>query len=270
MTTNDSKPRSRLRPGTLRSVVLGAAGIALWLLIWEYCVTIGPLRGLTGLASARETIGTMGELATDGVFWQAVGETLLMALSGTLLALLIGVVSGLGMGLRPSIAAALDPLVQILKPIPPVVILPLALLALGPTRNLGILLTTVAALWPILIQVQTGARAVDPVALDTARALRLTPMKTQLSVVLPSILPYLLSGLRIGSATALMMSVGVGLLAGAPGLGRLILIAQQSGQGATVFAGTLCAGALGVLVTMALAVAQRLVTHDNWGRGTGS
>lgn len=262
---SESKGRIRLRP-----LLLGLFGIALWLATWELFVTVGPLQGLSGLATASETIRTVGSLMTDALFWQAVGETFLMAASGTVIALLIGTVLGLAMGLRPTIAATFDPLLQILKPIPPVVLLPLALLTLGPTRNLGIVLTTVAALWPILIQVQTGARGVDPVALDTARALRLSGMRTQTSVVLPSVIPYLLSGLRIGSATALMMSIGVGLLAGAPGLGRLILIAQQSGQGATVFAGTLFAGVLGVVVTMVLAVTQRIVTHDNWGRGSQS
>ena len=211
-----------------------------------------------------------GELATEGSFWQIIGENLVMAASGTMIALMIGTTLGLVMGLRPSATAIFDPLVQVLKPIPPVVILPLALLALGPTRDLGVLLATIAALWPILIQVQAGARGVDPVALDTARALRLGVARTQMSVVLPSVVPYLLSGLRIGSATALMMSVGVGLLAGAPGLGRLILLAQQSGQGATVFAGTLWAGVLGLLLTVVLAVAQRAITHDNWGRGKQS
>ncbi|WP_176738073.1 ABC transporter permease [Micromonospora inyonensis] len=233
-------------------------------------MTVGPLRDTAGLATASETIRTAGELATDGSFWQVVGENLVMAASGTLIALLVGAVLGLTMGLKPSLSAALDPVVQVLKPIPPVVILPLALLALGPTRNLGVLLATIAALWPILIQVQAGARDVDPVALDTARALRLSAARTQLSVVLPSVVPYLLSGLRIGSATALMMSVGVGLLAGAPGLGNLILLAQQSGQGATVFAGTVWAGVLGLLLTLVLAVTQRVITHDNWGRGTQS
>lgn len=265
-----SRPRGGLRPARFRIMVLGACGMGLWLLVWQYFVAVGPLRGTAGLATASETISRAGELAVEGSFWQVVGENLVMAASGTLIALMIGTVLGLAMGLKPSIAAAFDPLVQVLKPIPPVVILPLALLALGPTRNLGVLLATIAALWPILIQVQAGARGVDPVALDTARALRLSVMRTQTSVVLPSVVPYLLSGLRIGSATALMMSVGVGLLAGAPGLGRLILIAQQSGQGATVFAGTLWAGALGLVLTMVLAVTQRVITHDNWGRGTQS
>ncbi|MDV3128404.1 ABC transporter permease subunit [Mycobacterium sp. 21AC1] len=264
------RPSGDQRATRLRRLVLGVCGIGLWLLGWQYFVTVGPLRDTAGLATASEAIRRTAELSTDGSFWQAVGETLVMAASGTMISLLIGAVLGLAMGLNPSISAALDPLVQVLKPIPPVVILPLALLALGPTRDLGVLLATIAALWPILIQVQTGARDVDPVALDTARALRLSVARTQLSVVLPSVIPYLLSGLRIGSATALMMSVGAGLLAGAPGLGRLILIAQQSGQGATVFSGTLCAGALGVLLTMVLAVTQRIITRDNWGRGTPS
>ncbi|MGV9799129.1 ABC transporter permease [Mycobacterium sp. NPDC003449] len=262
------KSKSRGQLPNFRPAVLGICGIGVWLLVWQYFVAVGPLRNTAGLATASEAIHTAARLSADRTFWQTVGETLVMAALGTVVALVVGAALGLAMGLKPSISAAFDPLVQVLKPIPPVVVLPLALLALGPTRDLGVLLASIAALWPILIQVQAGARDVDPVALDTARALRLSAARTQFSVVVPSILPYLLSGLRIGSATALMMSVGVGLLAGSPGLGRLILIAQQSGQGSTVFAGTLCAGALGVLLTIVLAVTQRIVTRDNWGRGT--
>ncbi|MFJ9590749.1 ABC transporter permease [Streptomyces acidicola] len=246
-----------------RKALLGLVGIVLWLAVWQWATTAGPLAGTAGLTSASETLGASIRLAGEPDLWDALGQTLVMSLTGLGIALVLGVLLGILMGLVPAVFAALDPLIQFLRPIPPVVILPLVLLVLGPTRELGMFLATVAALWPILVQVLVGVRDVDPVALDTARAMRLNWGLSQRTVVLPSALPYLVSGARIGATAALLLSIGVGLLAGAPGLGQLILLAQQSGDASAVFALIVWSGLLGLLYAQVLKALEKLLTRGH-------
>jgi ABC-type nitrate/sulfonate/bicarbonate transport system permease component len=169
----------------------------------------------------------------------------------------IGLVLGVITGMSNTANQALDPTIQFLRPLPAIVILPLALLILGPTRELGVFLALFGAIWPILVQVQVGVRDVDPVALDTARAMTLSWRKTQTAVVLPSALPYIVTGVRIAASAALLLALGAGLLGGAPGLGRRILIAQQSAQSDLAFGLILWSGVLGIALAVVLQVAEK-------------
>lgn len=137
------------------------------------------------------------------------------------------------------------------------VILPLVLLVLGPTMELGIFLAAVAALWPVLTQTQVGVRDVDPVVIDTARSLKLSWFKTQLSVVLPSALPNVVTGIRISTSLALLLAVGAGILAGAPGLGHRIVVAQLADEPDLAFGLILWSGLIGLGVALALRYAER-------------
>lgn len=247
---------------TLR-LARGAVGLVVWLVVWQWFTTAGPLAHTAGLSSATQTFATSADLVGDPDFWAALGQTLVMTLTGVAIAVVVGVLLGVLMGLVPAVFAALDPIIQFLRPVPPVVILPLVLLVLGPTAELGIVLASVAALWPVLVQVLVGVRDVDPVAIDTARAMRLTWGLTQRTVVLPSAVPYLVSGIRIGATAALLLSIGVGLLAGAPGLGRLILIAQQSGDAAKVFGLIIWSGVLGLVFAALLRSLELLATRGH-------
>jgi ABC-type nitrate/sulfonate/bicarbonate transport system permease component len=83
----------------------------------------------------------------------------------------------------------------------------------------------------------------------------------QTSVVLPSALPYFATGIRIAAGLTLMLTIGAGILGGAPGLGRSISVAQQSGSTSTVFGMLLWAGALGLGIHIALAAAERRLSR---------
>ncbi|MQB07949.1 ABC transporter permease subunit [Agrobacterium tumefaciens] len=237
----------------------GVAGFALWLAAWQWITTAGPLAGISGVPTMTAAVGESIRLVSDTRFWQAIGETLVMALSGLAIALVIGIVLGIVTAIWQSANEALDPLVQFLRPIPAVVILPLVLLIFGPTRDLGIFLAAYGAIWPILVQVQVGIRDVDPIAIDTARAMTLPWSRIQTAVVLPSAAPYIMTGVRIGATAALLLSIGAGLLGGSPGLGRLILIAQEAAQSDRAFGLILWSGVIGIIFAFALNIVERAV-----------
>lgn len=242
---------------------LGFAGIALWLGAWQWFTTAGPLSGVAGLPTATDTLTTSFDLLSQSTFWGAVADTLYMAVIGLVVAIVLGVVLGVTMGLSKLVDQLLDPTIQFLRPVPPVVLLPLVLLIVGPTPALGVALASFAAVWPILTQTLVGVRSVDPVALETARSMRISWTRTQTRVVLPSSLPSIATGVRIAGSSALMLAVGVGLLAGAPGLGRLILLAQQTGQSTLVFAIIIWSGVLGLLVSIILTYLERALTRGH-------
>ncbi|MGO4560047.1 ABC transporter permease [Mesorhizobium sp. 2RAF21] len=239
----------------------GVFGFAVWLATWQWATTAGPLNGIAGVPTMSAAVGEAIALIGRQDFWLAIGETLLMALSGLAIAIVIGVGLGLFTAMTPIVNNALDPLIQFLRPLPAVVILPLALLVFGPTRDLGIFLAAFGAVWPILVQVQVGIRDVEPVMLDTARAMTLPWLKTQTAIVLPSAAPYIVTGIRIGATTALLLSIGAGLLGGAPGLGRRILLAQEAAQSDLAFGLILWSGIVGILFAGALNALERMAVR---------
>ncbi|MGJ3192281.1 ABC transporter permease [Paenarthrobacter sp. FR1] len=250
----------------LRQLLLGALGIGLWLAVWEWSTTTGPLSGTAGLPTASETLQSTAALAVDPAFWGTIGQTFAMMLTGLLVAAIAGISLGILMGLSNAAFAALDPSIQFLRPVPPVVLLPLVLLVVGPTTTLGVILAAFTAVWPILVQTLVGVRGVDPVALETVRAMRLPWHMRQTSVILPSALPNIATGIRIAASSALMLAIGVGLLAGAPGLGRSILTAQQSGDGTMVFAIIIWSGLLGLATNALLTTGERRLTRNHGPR----
>lgn len=252
-----------LSASALRTTGLGVAGLALWLAIWQWSTTSGPLVGISGLPSATATLMESARLLVSPAFWSAVGATLSMTALGLGAAVAVGLGLGIAMGLSPVIEAALGPLAEFMRPVPPVVLLPLILLLLGPTSQLGIVLAAFTAVWPVLTQTLVGVKGVDPVALETARAMRLPWRLLQTKVILPSSLPFIATGVRIAGSSALMLAIGVGLLGGAPGLGRLILTAQQAGQGTVVFGIIIWSGVIGILISALLSALERLLTRGH-------
>lgn len=249
-------------PPALRRAVLAAAGFLLWLVVWEWFTVWGPLSATAGLPSASETITGVLALAVSSGFWGAVGQTLTATAAAIVISAVAGLALGIVMGLYPSIDSLLDPLTQFLRAVPPVVVLPLILLIAGPSVELAIALAVVGGIWPILVQSHVGVRDVDPVAVETARSMDLGWSLTQRVIVLPSALPFFATGVRIAASMALMLTIGAGILGGAPGLGKLISTAQQAGDSARVFALVIWAGVLGLAFSFLLERLEALLVRN--------
>lgn len=249
-----------------RTGALGALGLTLWLTSWQWATTTGPFPDTSGLPPLDRTATTAAELLTRRSYWDAVGATVGISLASLAIALIIGGAIGLVTGYSKIAYAVLDPTIQFLRPLPPVVLIPLLVLIVGPSTELAVILSVLGAAWPILIQVRAGVLATDPVALETARSLKLSWWRTQANVVLPSAFPYAATGVRIGAAASLMLTIGAGILVGAPGIGRLVATAQETGQADLVFAVILWSGLLGLIYTGLLSVAETFISA---GRGPG-
>ncbi|MEO3826392.1 ABC transporter permease [Actinomadura sp. B10D3] len=200
-----------------------------------------------------ELLGAFGTALGTGVFWTAVLNTARSTAVGFALAALIAVPTGVLVGRSDVLFHATRFIIEFLRPIPVVAIIPLVVLLYGTGFEATLFLVAFAAVFPILLQTVYGVRDTDPVALDTARSFRLGRLREFLVVVLPSALPFVVTGLRISASLALLVALSTEIVIGAPGLGQQIVLAQSGNATAQMYALILAAGLLGVLFNGLLA-----------------
>lgn len=190
-------------------------------------------------------------------FWQATGSTLLSWGAGWVLGSAVAVPVGLLIATNRWIWRSLKLVVEILRPLPSAALLPLLILTLGITIQMKILVIAWACFWPTLFQVLYGVRDVDPVAWDMARAYRVGALRRFASIVIPTTLPYLATGLRISAVLALGAGVGVELLVGPQGIGRSIYLMDSGVQFNRMWVYVFVAGFIGLGITIGLREIER-------------
>ncbi len=234
------------------------AALAVVLAGWELLAR-GPLHDTVPAASTVLT--TMVSLAATGSFWQNLAETLLSALVGLGLSVLVGVPVGVLFGTSSPVYRSTRFPFEFLKPIPPIVVLPLVILVLGPSREMAFLLVFFGCFFGIVTQTMGGVRDVDPVAIDTARSFQLGRAARLRHIVLPSALPFIATSVRIAGSVALIVAVVSELVGGAPGLGRELLLAQGAGDTAATYAYVTFFGLVGLVANSALGRLERRLLH---------
>ncbi|GGH49449.1 ABC transporter permease [Microbacterium album] len=236
----------------------GAAGIATLALALEVLPRLGFVNP-TYFPPLHQMLGALGGLVQTQTFWAALGSTVLGWLLGLAIATVLGVALGIVVASIPIVDRMFSSTIEFLRPIPSVALVPLAAMLFGTTLQATLLLVVYASLWPILIQVVYGVRDVDRVGLDTARTYRLGLARTVRSVVTPSMLPYLVVGLRLSASIALILEVTGELVIGSPGLGRLIVNASASAATPMMYALVLVTALLGVAINVGTRAAERRV-----------
>jgi ABC-type nitrate/sulfonate/bicarbonate transport system permease component len=200
------------------------------------------------------------ELQTSG-FWSAVGNTLQGWAIGLALAALIAIPAGIVIGSSHLLYRSLRAVIEFLRPIPSVALIPLAVLIYGSGLESKVFLATFASTWPLLMQTLYGVQDVDPVATDTARSFGFGRASRLLRVTLPSAVPYIATGIRISAAVALILCVTAELVIGAAGLGREINLARQGGAVDLMYALIIATGLLGWAMNAVFTRGERRVLH---------
>jgi ABC-type nitrate/sulfonate/bicarbonate transport system permease component len=230
-------------------------------------LALGALQALVGVGilpsryfpSVPDLVAALGEQVRSGQFWAAVGQTLQGTVLGLLLAAVLAIPLGILIGVSEPLYRATRFLVEFLRPIPSVALIPLVVLVYGTGLQAKLFLVAFASFWPLLLQTMYGVRDVDPVARDTALAFGFNARRRLVLVTLPSALPFVATGLRIACTVALILAITAELVIGAPGLGRAIGTAQESGAVAATYALIAATGILGILVNGSLQYAERRV-----------
>lgn len=250
-----ARPRGRQPKRFLR----GAAGVLVFLLAGEVLGRVGLVdRGYLPPSSA--VLARAAGLIMDAGFLRDVAATLEVWAGGLLLAILIAVPGGLLLGSLPVVNSAVRVLIEFLRPIPAVALIPLVVLIVADQRQMERDLAAWAALWPILINTIYAVGDVDPVTRDMARSFGLSGWAVLVRIALPSAAPFVATGIRVASAIALVVTISTELIAGGGehGIGIFVLNASaDAGHADVVFAAAAIAGLLGYAIDLALRMLER-------------
>jgi ABC-type nitrate/sulfonate/bicarbonate transport system permease component len=249
--------RRRHAPDRARRWIGSLGGVVLVLVLLELVIRLEilPSRFLPPPTVVVATLFT--ELGTANAWWATL-DTLRGWAIGLGLAALIAVPLGLLLGSSEFAYRATRPIVEFLRPVPSVALIPLVFLLFG--RNLGdgkIFLAVFAAVWPLLIQTIYGVRNVLPTQLDPARSFQIRRRDVALRVVLPSALPYLATGVRISSTVSLILVLTGEIVINAGGIGEQINLAREGGAVAVMYAFVVLSGILGLLLNTIFAQLER-------------
>jgi ABC-type nitrate/sulfonate/bicarbonate transport system permease component len=238
------------------NALLGAAGLAAFLALGEAVPRLGLVDEDYFPPTSRIADALAGELSDDA-FWTALGDTLTGWAIGLAIAVGAGIVAGVLISVTPYLREATASTVEFLRPIPSVALIPLAVLLYGTELRSVLLLVVYASFWQVLVQVMYGVRDVDPVAEETARSYGLGTWARIRHVLWPSALPYVMTGVRLAAAVALILAVTAELVIGAPGLGARIAVAQTSQAVPEMYALVVVTGLLGLLINVGARTVER-------------
>lgn len=185
-------------------------------------------------------------------------QTLEAALLGLALATVSGIVVGLILASSSIAVIALEPSLEVLRPVPPVALIPLSLLLLGFGLSMEAAVVAFACFWPILIATAAAVRSVEPRLIEVARALQLSFVSQTAKIVLPATLARIFVGVRIAAGIALVVAVTVEIVVNPRGLGYSMITAQQSLRADLMYAELLWVGAVGWALNFALLQLDRL------------
>lgn len=203
------------------SILPRVLAIALGLVVWHVFATgVGTA---AGLPTPWTTVVTAVDLFATSTYWIAVGNTLLTALIAFTLSVLVGVPLGLINGSFRRVELSTTFLVDFMRTVPGIAILPLVLLILGSTRTMVVALVMFGAVWPMLIQATYAAKQISPQMIQVAQAFRMNTMSRIRYIYIPSAMPFITTGLRIAATMSLLLTISAEFFGGAPGLGQALL-----------------------------------------------
>lgn len=181
-----------------------------------------------------------------------------------------GVALGLLLGISQTAYGIVGSVLEFLRPLPAVSLIPFLILILGVGQSASVVAASYAALWPVLFNTYYGVRDVHPVAVDTARTFGLPRLDIARRVFLPLAVQRILPGIRVSSAIALVLVITVELLTASGGVGYFISFMQGAMRIPEMYAGVFVAGLLGYLIAALVSVAERRLLRWNRGEGANS
>jgi len=179
---------------------------------------------------------------------------------GYFLAALVAIPIGFLIGMSPVVYRALDPFIQVLKPISPLAWMPLALFTLKDSSVSAIFVIFICSMWPMLINTAFGVAAVRKEWLNVARTLEVGPFRRAFRVILPAAAPTIMTGMRISIGIAWLVIVAAEMLVGGTGIGYFVWNEWNNLSIANIIAGILAIGLVGMMLDLTLAKATKLVT----------
>jgi NitT/TauT family transport system permease protein len=242
----------------MRSAFRRLTGVVAFLIIWEATSRTGLVDQEFIPPPSTVAVGLVHSFGQQAFVAGSV-STILSWLIAVLLASVIGVGLGLLLGSVPRINTAATLVVEFLRPLPGVALIPLAIALIGIDAQTKIALATFVSVWPIMFNTIYALRGIDPGLLETARSFRVPRWRRLTTITLPATLPFIITGIRFSTSIALVSLVSTEFLTGGTiGLGQFIYTEGSSaGRMDLVLAGTVFAGLLGLVANVGISGLQR-------------
>jgi ABC-type nitrate/sulfonate/bicarbonate transport system permease component len=248
----------------LKSQVLdvgpGAAFVVALLALLEYMANAGLVnRALLPPPSAWFVV--LWDLVITGQFIAPLLETLMRLAIGFTIGVCAGVGLGLLMGYWRPLHDFLEPLVELLRPIPKAALVPAMVLFLGIGDAMKVASIALVVFFPVLINTVQGVRGTDPIMIDTARTFGASDAAILCKVVFPAALPFIFAAMRVALGLGMVLAVLSEMIAGSGGMGFLILDMQRSFKIRQMYAWLIILAAAGLALTALLAAVERRILH---------
>jgi nitrate/nitrite transport system permease protein len=274
----------------LRAAVLSAVILIVFLLGWQLGVSRGGGGGapaidpeyakLVGAAAATGGQTPMpGPLEVAKRVWHhlsdpfyvkgtndmgvgiQLGYSIVRVLTGYLIAALVAIPLGFLIGMSPLVYRALDPFIQILKPISPLAWMPLALYTIKDSALSSIFVIFICSIWPMMINTAFGVASVRKEWVNVARTLEVGAIRKAFTIILPAAAPTILTGMRISIGIAWLVIVAAEMLVGGTGIGYFVWNQWNNLSLTDIITAILLIGLVGMLLDQILARAARAVTY---------
>lgn len=240
------------------TVLRGAIGLLALFVVAELISRAGIINSFY-FPPTSTVLVRVAELLVTPSFLLEILSTLSAWALGLSICIIVAVALGVILGSSRAVYSASRAIIEFLRPIPSVALIPVAMLLFGKDIEMKVALVIFSAAWPILFNTIYGMHDVDPITKLTARSFGRGRIATLFSVSLPSAAPFIFTGIRISASVALIVTVGAEFFGGSTsGLGYWLLQVNSTGNRSDlVFAGTIIAGILGIAVNGVLVLVER-------------
>lgn len=256
---------SRLRAAAASVNGLGLLTIAVCLVAWELLVR-GSTVQYDYLPTPSAILGGLVVLLSSGQFWADTAHTLQVVILGWSIAGIIGITLGVAMGISPAFRRYSLATVEVLRPMPGIAFVPVALLLFGFSLETELVVIILPALWPVLINTMGGVANVHPRLFEIGATFRLSRAAIVRKLLVPAALPSILVGLRLSLTLALVLAIVAEMVGNPAGLGYALVRDQQALRPAVMFADVIVIGILGIALNQLLIQITGLLFPASSGR----
>jgi nitrate/nitrite transport system permease protein len=250
-----------------RKIVAPLIAITVFLIIWQL-LTLSPD---ANLPSPIKVVQQTWELIIDpffdkgatnkGLFWQ-IWASVQRVIQGFTLAAIVGISIGIIVGTNEFLYDALDPIFQILRTIPPLAWLPIALATFQQSNPSAIFVIFITSIWPIILNTIAGVQQIPQDYVNVSKVLQLSRKEYFLDVVFPATVPYIFTGLRIGIGLSWLAIVAAEMLIGGVGIGFFIWDAWNAANISQIIIALIYVGLVGLLLDKTIAFIATKVVPD--------
>lgn len=217
------------------------------LVIWKIAALSGYIKPYT-MPTPEKVIETIGEVLKNGQLINNILSSVFRVLEGFFIALILALILGILIGLSKKFEILTEITFQILKPIPPIAWIPLAIIWFGIGEASKIFIIVLGAFFPILLNVIDGIKNIDPRYLELEKVYEVRKIKFIKGVILPGALPYIMTGIRVGLGNAWVCVVAAEMIAATKGVGYMLTDGRNLSRPDLVILGMLIIGVVGKIM----------------------